>query len=69
MDISVFDSETKKLLRRIPVGGTPRRMAFSPDGTLLYTAIYDAPLVAVMNMEQSKVTSRFRHVTRHRKHS
>ena len=60
MDISVFDSETKKLLRRIPVGGTPRGMAFSPDGTLLYTAIYDAPLVAVVNMEQSKVVSRFR---------
>jgi YVTN family beta-propeller protein len=59
-DISVFDSETKKLLRRIPVGGTPRGMAFSPDGTLLYTAIYDAPLVAVVNMEQNKVVSRYR---------
>jgi len=60
MDISVFDSETKKLLRRIPVGGTPRGMAFSPDGALLYTAIYDAPVIAVVNIEQSKVVSRYR---------
>jgi sugar lactone lactonase YvrE len=59
-DISVFDSEAKKLLRRIPVGGTPRGMAFSPDGALLYTVIYDAPLVAVVNMEQNRLVSRYR---------
>jgi DNA-binding beta-propeller fold protein YncE len=59
-NLSVFDSETKKLLRRVSVGGTPRGMAFSPDGGLLYTAIYDAALVEVVNMTQHKVTSRFR---------
>ena len=59
-DISLIDSETKKLLRRIPVGGTPRGMAFSPDGTLLYVAIYDGPVVAVIDMKQNKVSSRFR---------
>jgi DNA-binding beta-propeller fold protein YncE len=60
-DISVFDSETKRLLRRIPMGGTPRGMAFSPDGSLLYTAIYDAALVVVVDMEQNKVVSRYRY--------
>jgi DNA-binding beta-propeller fold protein YncE len=60
MDISVFDSDTKKLLRRIPVGGTPRGMAFSPDGSLLYTAIYDAALIAVVDMKTDTVIKRWR---------
>jgi YVTN family beta-propeller protein len=60
MDISVFDSDTKKLLRRIPVGGTPRGMAFSPDGSLMYTAIYDAALVVVVDMAANKVIKRWR---------
>ena len=59
-DISVFDSETKKLLRRIPAGGTPRGMAFSPDGTLLYTAIFDEPVIAIIDMTQNKVSKRYR---------
>ena len=60
MNISVFDSDTKRLLRRIPVGGTPRGLAFSPDGRLLYTAIYDEPVIAVVDMAQNTVVSRFR---------
>jgi YVTN family beta-propeller protein len=60
MDISVFDSDTKRLLRRIPVGGTPRGMAFSPDGSLVYTAIYDAALVAVVDMTANKVIKTWR---------
>jgi len=60
MDISVFDSDTKKLLAKIPVGGTPRGMAFSPDSSLLYTAIYDEALVVVINMTQQKIVNRFR---------
>jgi DNA-binding beta-propeller fold protein YncE len=59
-DLSVFDSDTKQLLRRIPVGGTPRGMAFSPDGSLLYTTIYDAPLVVVVDMAQNRIVNRFR---------
>jgi YVTN family beta-propeller protein len=59
-NISVIDSETKVLLRRIPVGGTPRGMAFSPDGGLLYTAIYDEPVIAVVDMKENKVSRRFR---------
>ena len=42
-DISIFNTETKALLHRIPAGGTPRGMAFSPNGGLLYAAIYDRP--------------------------
>jgi YVTN family beta-propeller protein len=59
-DISVIDSQTKALLRRIPAGGTPRGMAFSPDGSLLYTAIYDEPIIAVIDMNENKVSKRFR---------
>jgi len=59
-NISVFDSESKKLLRRIPVSGTPRGMSFSPDGKLLYTAIYDEPVVDVVDMTQNKVSARYR---------
>jgi len=60
LDLSIFDSETKQLLRKIPVGGTPRGMAFSPDSNLIYTAIYDEPLVVVVNLTQNKITNRFR---------
>jgi YVTN family beta-propeller protein len=59
-DISVINSETKVLIRRIPVGGTPRGMAFSPDGGLLYAAIYDEPVIAVVDMKENKVSKRFR---------
>jgi len=59
-DISVFDSQTKELLRRIPVGGTPRGMAFSPDGRFLYTAIFDEPVIAVIDMTVNRVSSRYR---------
>jgi len=59
-NISVFDSDSKELLRRIPVGATPRGMAFSPDGKFLYAAIYDAPVIAVIDMTENKVTTRYR---------
>ena len=59
-NLSVFDSQTKELLRRIPVGGTPRGMAFSPDGSVLYAAIYDEPVVAVVDMRQNRVIARYR---------
>jgi DNA-binding beta-propeller fold protein YncE len=59
-NIGVLDSETKKLLYRVAVGGTPRGMAFSPEGTLLYTAIFDEPLIQVIDIAQKKVSKSFR---------
>ena len=59
-DISVFDSESKKLLRLITVSGTPRGMAFSPDGRFLYTAIFDEPVIDVIDMTQNRVSARYR---------
>ena len=59
-DVSIFDSQNKELLRRIPVGGIPRGMAFSSDGNLLYVTIFDAPEIAVIDMKENKVSSRFR---------
>jgi len=35
-------------------------MAFSPDGSLLYTAIYDASLVVVVNMTTNRIEKRYR---------
>jgi len=61
MDISVFDSDSKKLLRRIPTGGIPRGMAFSPDGSLVYAAIYDTATVAVVDMTANRVIKRWRY--------
>jgi DNA-binding beta-propeller fold protein YncE len=61
MDISVFDSGSKKLLRRIPIGGIPRGMAFSPDGSLVYTAVYDTATVAVVDMTANRVIKRWRY--------
>ena len=58
-NISVFNSDTKELLRRIPIGGTPRGMAFSPDGNFCYVANYDRPQIAVIDMRENKVTKRF----------
>jgi DNA-binding beta-propeller fold protein YncE len=58
-NISVIDSDTKVLLRRIPVGGTPRGMAFSPDGKFCYVAIYDGPVIAVVDMEANRVIKRY----------
>jgi DNA-binding beta-propeller fold protein YncE len=35
-------------------------MAFSPDGRYCYVAIYDAGVIAVIDMEQNKVSTRYR---------
>jgi DNA-binding beta-propeller fold protein YncE len=59
-NISVFDSRTKERLALIPTGGTPRGMAFSPDGATLYTAIFDEPVIAVVDMAARKVRARYR---------
>jgi penicillin-binding protein 1C len=59
-NISVFDSQTKERLALIPVSGTPRGLAFSPDGKILYTAIFDAPLVELINMDEKKSAGTYR---------
>ncbi|MDR3019781.1 MAG: beta-propeller fold lactonase family protein [Treponema sp.] len=60
MDLSFFDSDTKELLLKLPMGATPRGMAFSPDGALLYTTSYDEPVIAVVDMARNTITTRFR---------
>jgi DNA-binding beta-propeller fold protein YncE len=59
-NISVFDSQTKERLALIPVGGTPRGMAFSPDGKTLYTAIFDEPVIELINMDTKRSAARYR---------
>ncbi|MDR1617499.1 MAG: YncE family protein [Treponema sp.] len=59
-NISVFDSATKERLALIPVDGTPRGMAFSPDGKTLYAAVFDGPLIAVIDMAAKKTAATYR---------
>ncbi|MDR1059316.1 MAG: YncE family protein [Treponema sp.] len=59
-NISVFDSQTKERLALIPVSGVPRGMAFSPDGKTLYAALFDEPLVEVVNMDAKKSAALYR---------
>jgi DNA-binding beta-propeller fold protein YncE len=59
-NISVFDSQTKERLALIPVGGAPRGMAFSPDGKTLYAAIFDGPVIAVIDMVTKKTAAPYR---------
>jgi DNA-binding beta-propeller fold protein YncE len=58
--VCLFDSQSRQRLALIPVGGTPRGMAFSPEGDLLYTAIFDEPRVAVIDMAAQKMTASYR---------
>lgn len=50
-DISVIDIESRKFLYSIPVGGTPRGMAFSPDGLYLYVCRFDNGNIHKINTE------------------
>ncbi|MDL2228824.1 hypothetical protein LJC14_01080 [Treponema sp. OttesenSCG-928-L16] len=59
-NISIIDPDTKKLRFLIPLGGTPRGMAFSSDGSLLYAAIFDEAVVEEVDMAKRKVSRRFR---------
>ncbi|MDR1419790.1 MAG: beta-propeller fold lactonase family protein [Treponema sp.] len=59
-NISVFNSDTKEVSALIPVSGIPRGMAFSDDGKFLYAAIYDGPLIDVIDMNAKKVVSSYR---------
>ena len=57
--IAFFDSDTKKWQYSVSVGGIPRGMVFSPDGTLLYTAIFDEPMIEEINIAEKKVNRQF----------
>jgi DNA-binding beta-propeller fold protein YncE len=59
-NISIFNTDTKEVSALIPVSGIPRGMAFSDDGSFLYTAIYDGPVIDVIDMNAKKVVSSYR---------
>ena len=58
--IAFFDSDTKEWLYSIKTSGIPRGMTFSPDGQLLYAAIFDEPLIEEINIAEKKVKRQFR---------
>lgn len=54
-DISVIDVAERKFLSLIPVGGTPRGMAFSKDGAFLYVCRYDNGTILKIDTETRKI--------------
>jgi DNA-binding beta-propeller fold protein YncE len=60
LNVVFFNAAEKTQLAVIPAGGTPRGMAFDPTGALLYTAIFDGPVIAVIDAAQKKVIRRIR---------
>jgi DNA-binding beta-propeller fold protein YncE len=61
--IALFNSETRERTALINVGATPRGMSFSPDGSLLYAALFDGPNIAVIDMNQKKLIKTFSYST------
>ncbi|MDR0602004.1 MAG: SMP-30/gluconolactonase/LRE family protein, partial [Treponema sp.] len=59
-NISIFNTGTKERTAIIPVSGIPRGMAFSDDGSLLYVAIYDGPVIDVIDMNTKKTAASYR---------
>ncbi len=58
-NISLIDPETRKIITLVPVGSTPRGMSFSPDGKILYAALFDGPVIGVIDMGQKKLVKTF----------
>lgn len=54
-NISVVDVKERKFLYSIPVGGTPRGMAFSRDGKYLYVCRYDNGSIVKIDTVTAKI--------------
>ncbi|MBN2049598.1 MAG: hypothetical protein JW760_04080 [Spirochaetales bacterium] len=54
--VAFLETSTGRIRALIPVGGTPRGMAFSPDGRELYVALFDTGNVAVIDCEAFRYT-------------
>ncbi len=54
-DISVIDIENRTFLYSIPVGGTPRGMAFSRNGKYLYVCRYDNGTIVKIDTVTKKI--------------
>lgn len=56
--IAVIDSKTRKTLKKIPVKGTPRGMAVSPDGKTIFIANFDHGTLDVLDTTSYTITKR-----------
>jgi YVTN family beta-propeller protein len=54
-DISIIDARSRRLVRRIPVGGTPRGLALSPDGRFLYIARFSDGAILKLRLADMKL--------------
>jgi YVTN family beta-propeller protein len=57
-NVVVFDTATRKLLKRIPVEVSPYDLLLSPDGRTLYVSNWSSASVSVIDVETLRVTGR-----------
>jgi len=61
-DLGVVDAETRKLVRRVRIGGNPYNLAFTPDGRYLYVLDWSSDTsndeVIVYDLQAEKIEGR-----------
>ena len=61
-DLGVIDAETRKLVRRVRIGGNPYNLAFTPDGRYLYVLDWSSDTsndeIIVWDLANAKVEGR-----------
>jgi YVTN family beta-propeller protein len=61
-DLGVIDAETRKLMRRLKIGGNPYNLAFTPDGRRLYVLDWSSDTsndeVIVYDLQAEKIDGR-----------
>jgi len=55
-EVRIVDTETRKVLNRVPVGRSPRGITLSPDGSQIYVANANDDTVSVIDAMTQKVT-------------